>query len=173
VKGGRNPYFGEEEICFWITEDSWVNNMILRLFDEDIGSDDFIGEGQFSVLTPMRNLGQSDNVVQLINNGKSAGEVLLKVQFYPAAKLSITCIKGRKLRDVDSVGRQDPYIKLTLEGVSIKSVMQTKTDTDGGTEPEWNETFLFDVVDQFTLMVECWDQDTMGDDDLIGLFIYV
>ncbi len=45
-KGGRNPYFGEEEICFWITAESWVQDMMLRLYDEDVGSDDFIGEGR-------------------------------------------------------------------------------------------------------------------------------
>ncbi|RHY21456.1 hypothetical protein DYB32_009809 [Aphanomyces invadans] len=59
-------------------------------------------------------------------------------------------------------------MKVTLEGACIKSVMRTEIDTDGGKEPEWNQEFEFDVVDQFTMMVECWDHDGMGDDDMIG-----
>ncbi|EQC31150.1 hypothetical protein SDRG_11078 [Saprolegnia diclina VS20] len=167
-KGGTNPYFGEEEICFWITADSWVHDVIVRCYDEDVGSDDFIGESALSVLEPMRTLGVHDVVLPLLNSGKSAGEILMKIQFYPAGRLSLNCIAGRRLRDVDSVGQQDPYVKMTLEGVGIKTVVRTEIDMDGGVEPEWNQRFEFDVVDQFTLAVECWDHDGLGEDDLIG-----
>ncbi|TYZ61445.1 hypothetical protein PybrP1_011963 [[Pythium] brassicae (nom. inval.)] len=168
-KGGRNPYFGEEELLFWVTEDLWVNRMQLSLFDEDIGSDDLIGSAQFSVLHFMETLGPQEHVIAIKNNGQSAGDVLLKIEFFPAGTLSIVCLAGKQLRSVDAIGRQDPYVKFTAEGRSTKIVMKTKTDTDGGREPEWeNERFTFQVVDQYNILVEVWDEDSVGDDDLIG-----
>jgi hypothetical protein len=82
--------------------------------------------------------------------------------------MTIRCIGGSQLRSVDVIGRQDPYLKLTLEGNSTQVIKKTKTDTGGGIKPEWDETFTFDVVDQFSIQVECWDEDSIGNDDLIG-----
>lgn len=168
-KGGRNPYFGEEELLFWITEDLWVHNMHLSLFDEDIGSDDLIGDAQFSVLHFMERLGPQEHVIALKNKGQNAGDVLVKIEFFPAGTLTIRCLAAKQLRSVDAIGRQDPYVKFTLEGRATKMIMKTKTDTDGGREPEWeNEVFQFQVVDQYNILVEVWDEDSVGNDDLIG-----
>lgn len=168
-KGGRNPYFGEEELLFWITEDLWTNKMQLSLFDEDIGSDDLIGDAQFSVLHFMEYLGAQEHVIGIKNKGQSAGDVLLKFEFFPAGQLTIKCLAGKQLRSVDAIGRQDPYVKFTLEGRATKMITKTKTDTDGGREPEWdNEVFEFQVVDQYNIVVEVWDEDSVGNDDLIG-----
>lgn len=168
-KGGRNPYFGEEEVVFWITEDLWTHRMQLALFDEDIGSDDLIGDATFSVLHFMEKLGSQEHVIALKNSGHNAGEVVVKVEFFPAGDLTVRCVAARQLRSVDAIGRQDPYVKLTLEGRATKSVMKTKTDTDGGREPEWEDApFAFQVVDQYNMLVEVWDEDLVGDDDLIG-----
>ena len=43
------------------------------------------------------------------NKGKQTGEVELMFTFFPAGKLTITCIQGRRLIDTDTVGSQDPY----------------------------------------------------------------
>lgn len=168
-KGGRNPYFGEEELLFWITEDLWVNHFHLRVFDEDIGSDDLIGETQFSVLHFMEKFGPQEHAIMLKNSGQNAGEILMKIEFFPAGILTIRCIAGKELRSVDAIGRQDPYVKITVEGRATKIVMKTKTDTDGGREPEWeNEEFRFQIVDQYNMQVEIWDEDSVGEDDLVG-----
>ena len=42
-KGGRNPYFREEELLFWVSKDNWHNELGIQCFDEDVGSDDIIG----------------------------------------------------------------------------------------------------------------------------------
>jgi len=49
-----------------------------------------------------------------------------------------------------------------------KTKIRTKTDSDGGTEPQWDEILEIPIVDQYNLMVECWDADALGKDDLIG-----
>ena len=170
LKGGKNPYFGEEEYLFWITEDNWVTPLKLSCYDEDIGSDDLIGTTHFSVLEFMQETGRSEHVLSLLNNKKAAGDVHLKLEFFPSGKLQFNCISGRDLRDVDSVGQQDPYLKFILEGGCTKSTKRTKVHNDGGTTPNWSEKINFDVVDQFNITIECWDADTVGDDDLIGKF---
>ncbi|KAJ0396085.1 hypothetical protein ATCC90586_003497 [Pythium insidiosum] len=168
-KGGRNPYFGEEELLFWITEDLWVERMRLSVFDEDIGSDDLIGDATFSVLHFMERLGPQDHVIPIKNSGQNAGDVAVKIEFFPAGMMTIQCHAARQLRSVDAIGRQDPYTKITLEGKATKSIKKTKTDTDGGREPEWeNEIFTFEIVDQYNMIVEVWDEDSVGNDDLIG-----
>ncbi|TMW66507.1 hypothetical protein Poli38472_004272 [Pythium oligandrum] len=168
-KGGRNPYFGEEELLFWITEDLWVNKMQLSVFDEDTGSDDLIGEAQFSVLHFMESLQSEEHAIPLKNSGQKAGDVVMRVTFYPAGILTLHCHAARQLRSVDAIGRQDPYVKITVEGKATKAIKKTKTDTDGGREPEWeNEVFTFEVVDQYNMTVEVWDEDSVGNDDLIG-----
>ncbi|KAJ8561662.1 hypothetical protein ON010_g8022 [Phytophthora cinnamomi] len=168
-KGGRNPYFGEEELLFWFHDDHWTQPMTLRVFDEDIGSDDLIGDAKFSVLHFMAQRGAQEHAIPLRNKGSPAGEVLMRIEFLPAGVLTVTCHSAKQLRSVDAIGRQDPYVKLTLDGRATQMVRKTKTDTDGGSEPEWGgEVFRFDVVDQYNLQVEVWDEDSVGADDLIG-----
>uniref|UniRef100_H3HB88 Uncharacterized protein n=1 Tax=Phytophthora ramorum TaxID=164328 RepID=H3HB88_PHYRM len=168
-RGGRNPYFGEEELLFWFGDDVWTQQMTLRVFDEDIGSDDLIGDAKFSVLHFMAHSGAQEHAISLRNKGSPAGDVLLRIEFFPAGVLTVTCHAAKQLRSVDAIGRQDPYVKLTLDGRATQMVRKTKTDTDGGSEPEWSgEPFHFDVVDQYSLQVEIWDEDSVGADDLIG-----
>ncbi|KAF4135347.1 EF-hand domain pair [Phytophthora infestans] len=168
-RGGRNPYFGEEELLFWFGDDLWTQQMALRVFDEDIGNDDLIGDAKFSVLHFMAHRGAQEHAIPLRNKGSPAGEVLMRIEFFPAGILTVTCHAARQLRSVDAIGRQDPYVKLTLDGRAAQMVRKTKTDTDGGSEPEWEgEISCFDVVDQYNLQVEVWDEDSVGDDDLIG-----
>jgi hypothetical protein len=83
----------------------------------------------------------------------AAGRVRLGVQFFPAGVLTVGVIEARKLPDRDSVGRQDPYVVLTLDGECRSFRQQTKVDTDGGRDPVWNQVFQFDVVDHFILKV--------------------
>ncbi|KAG3019016.1 hypothetical protein JG687_00005391 [Phytophthora cactorum] len=168
-RGGRNPYFGEEELLFWFGDDLWTQQMALRVFDEDIGSDDLIGDAKFSVLHFMAHRGAQEHVIPLRNKGSPAGEVLMRIEFFPAGLLTVTCHAAKQLRSVDAIGRQDPYVKLILDGRATQMVRKTKTDTEGGSEPEWEgEVFRFDVVDQYNLQVEIWDEDSVGADDLIG-----
>ncbi len=98
-------------------------------------------------------------------------------------------MEARKLPDKDSIGRQDPYVVFTLDGECRSFRQSTKVDTDGGTEPVWNQVFQFDVVDHYILkvgglpfatarrlrsrssvrlQVEIFDKDLLDKDDLIG-----
>lgn len=170
--GGQNPYFKEEQILVWVDRTSWVHNVQLHVFDEDVGNDDLIGQCDFSLL-PYMTTHPDEAKEQLYeltnpNHNKSHGELLMKVQFLPAGVLTVKCIAGKNLRETDGIGRQDPYVVFGSEGQAVKVTKKTKVDTDGGTAPQWNETLTMDIVDQYTLNIECFDHDMLSKDDLIG-----
>jgi Ca2+-dependent lipid-binding protein len=41
--GGSRPYFAEEEVIMWLDNESWVNNLQIDMFDEDMGPNKPIG----------------------------------------------------------------------------------------------------------------------------------
>jgi Ca2+-dependent lipid-binding protein len=96
-KGGTNPYFNEEECEFWIGKEQWTNPLVFSCFDEDIGSDDLIGGRRFSLLPLFCRKEPMHDWFEITNKGKKAGEVQMKLQFFPAGQLKITCHAGRNL----------------------------------------------------------------------------
>lgn len=56
------------------------------------------------------------------------------------------------LKDVQWFGRQDPYCRVIIGHQEFKS----RTATDGGKTPVWNETFRFNVINEnsFSLVVK-------------------
>jgi hypothetical protein len=68
----------------------------------------------------------------------------------------------------ESLQRMDPYVCLTLEGKAVKVVKRTPADKDGGTDPVWQSAVSFEVVDQYQLDVEVYNQSAAGKDVLLG-----
>ena len=168
-KGGRNPWFDEEVVDVWIDQENWTEDLVFRCFDEDMASDDLIGQCRFSLIPYLSSFEASEIWVQLISGkGKAAGEVRLGIQFFPAGHLTVRVERGRKLADTDLIGKQDPYVIMTLDGEVRSFRRQTKVDTDGGTEPVWDETFHFDIVDHYQLDFDVMDRDLASEDDVIG-----
>lgn len=81
-----------------------------------------------------------------------------------AGQMSFTLEFAKDLKDQDLFGRMDPYCVLTVAGQRFR----TRTHTDGGKNPVWNQTFTFNVINENTANVEIFDSDTMGRDDRIG-----
>ena len=94
-------------------------------------------------------------------------QVLL--EFLPARRgmLVVTSVEGRNLKNMEMIGKQDPYCKFTLGKTECKG----KTVKKGGTDPYFNEEeFEFWIgEDGWTneLVFACYDED-VGSDDLIG-----
>jgi hypothetical protein len=56
-------------------------------------------------------------------------------------RLTITVHRGTDVKDVQLVGKQDPYCKVKLGNEKFK----TKVADDGGREPKWEQSFLFNL----------------------------
>lgn len=60
------------------------------------------------------------------------------------------------------------YVQFRMDHNAIKQHRQTKVDTDGGTEPRWDEVIIMDIVHQHDMEIECLDKDSMTKGDTIG-----
>lgn len=82
-----------------------------------------------------------------------------------AGELHFTLEYARNLKDEDWFGRQDPYCVVKCGGQSYRS----RTQVDGGKNPVFAETFRFNIINENTVEVTVYDEDTLVRDDLIGL----
>ena len=77
--------------------------------------------------------------------------------------LKITVINARLERDVEVVGKMDPYVVIA----NGKNKVKTTTKDDAGQVPEWNETFEIDIKDTKKLLeITVRDSQTFTDRDI-------
>jgi Ca2+-dependent lipid-binding protein len=60
--------------------------------------------------------------------------------------------------------QQDPACVVTCGSQKVRS----KTHTDGGKNPVWNQTFRFNVINENDITLTVVEDDVIGRDDLIG-----
>ncbi|KAK1369640.1 C2 domain-containing protein [Heracleum sosnowskyi] len=79
--------------------------------------------------------------------------------------LEVTVVGCNKLKDTEWFSRQDPYV--CLEYGSSK--FRTRTCTDGGKNPTFQEKFVFTLIEGLReLNVVVWNSNTLTYDDFIG-----
>lgn len=182
-KGGRDPYFAEEEVIMWVDTESWVKDLRVSVCDQEIGETNPIGYTDVCLLSFMdqRPSAAKEEAYELFyQKDKNSGEELaqgtlnMKVAYMPAGKLEMTIVRGKSLLPVgfkpgseESV-RIDPYLAFTLNSQAAKMSKRCPVDKDGGSDPVWDSVVNFDVVDQYLMDVACYSQNIQGQDELIG-----
>ncbi|CAN0846364.1 Elicitor-responsive protein 3 [Linum grandiflorum] len=79
--------------------------------------------------------------------------------------LEVTVVGCTKLKDTEWISRQDPYV--CVEYGNSKS--RTRTCTDGGKNPTFQEKFVFTLIEGLReLDVVVWNSNTLKFDDFIG-----
>ncbi|KAJ3689293.1 hypothetical protein LUZ61_018457 [Rhynchospora tenuis] len=79
--------------------------------------------------------------------------------------LQVLLVSAKKLHNSEFFGKMDPYAILKCRSHEQKSSIAT----DAGSEPEWNESFVFTVTDDTTeLFVKLMDKDNFTADDFLG-----
>ncbi|BAF16208.1 elicitor-responsive protein 3-like [Oryza sativa Japonica Group] len=80
-------------------------------------------------------------------------------------KLEVLLVCAKGLEDTDFLNDMDPYVILTCRTQEQKSSVAK----GAGSEPEWNETFVFTVSDDVPqLNVKIMDSDAFSADDFVG-----
>lgn len=83
-------------------------------------------------------------------------------------KLEVLLISAKGLDDSDVFDKMDPYVILTWRSNEQKSTVKK----GAGSEPEWNETFVFRVSGSADnspeLSVKIMDSDAFSADDIVG-----
>eukprot|EP00898_Chlorokybus_atmophyticus_P001825 jgi/Chlat1/2643/Chrsp178S02481 len=79
----------------------------------------------------------------------------------PAGTLEVTLHSANGLKDTETLGRQDPYAIVALN----KTRFRTRTATDQGTRPVWNEKFTFQVTEGVhEVVVDIYNANILNDD---------
>ncbi|KAF7848692.1 hypothetical protein BT93_L1728 [Corymbia citriodora subsp. variegata] len=83
----------------------------------------------------------------------------------PQGQLEVLLVGAKGLENTDFLSNMDPYVILTCRTQEKKSSVASGK----GTEPEWNETFLFTVSDGVSeLRLKLMDSDNFSSDDVVG-----
>lgn len=82
----------------------------------------------------------------------------------PPGSLEVTVLQAEGLHDVETFGRQDPYCVVVCGAQKFR----TKTATDGGTNPRFNERLTMNIGNEQELNVQIMDSNTLMSDSLIG-----
>ncbi|KAJ6424352.1 hypothetical protein OIU84_025194 [Salix udensis] len=79
--------------------------------------------------------------------------------------LEITVVGGTRLKDTEWFSRQDPYVCVEYGGKKFR----TRTCTDGGKNPTFQEKFVFTLIEGLREMtVAVWNSNTLTYDNFIG-----
>ncbi|EFJ42719.1 hypothetical protein VOLCADRAFT_97168 [Volvox carteri f. nagariensis] len=79
-----------------------------------------------------------------------------------AGEMAVTVEFAKDLKDKDFFGKQDPYCIVKVGTQQYR----TRTATDGGKRPVWNETFRFNVLNENDAELVIKDEDVGHDDNL-------
>ncbi|KAL9273310.1 Elicitor-responsive protein 3-like protein [Drosera capensis] len=80
-------------------------------------------------------------------------------------KLEVLLVSAKGLENTDFLSSMDPYAVLSVRSQEQKSSVAT----DNGSEPEWNETFIFTISgDAPELIIKLMDKDNFSADDFVG-----
>ncbi|XP_007219498.2 glycine-rich cell wall structural protein 2 [Prunus persica] len=83
----------------------------------------------------------------------------------PHGTLEVLLVSAKGLHNNDFLADMDPYVILTVRTQDKKSTILSGQ----GSEPEWNETFSFNVSDEVDeLRLKIMDKDSFSADDFVG-----
>ncbi|CAL2260106.1 unnamed protein product [Prunus armeniaca] len=83
----------------------------------------------------------------------------------PRGTLEVNLVNAKGLKNTEVFGKMDPYVVITCKKQQKKSTVATAM----GSNPEWNESFVFGVSDDVNeLHVMIMDKDTGSKDDFVG-----
>ncbi|BAT97812.1 hypothetical protein VIGAN_09137100 [Vigna angularis var. angularis] len=91
---------------------------------------------------------------------------LSELELKPQGKLSVTVVKATALKNMEMIGKSDPYVV-----VHIRPLFKYKTKVvDNNLNPTWNERFELIAEDKETqsLILEVFDKD-IGQDKRLGI----
>lgn len=103
-------------------------------------------------------------------NTSTSGTIAFEAKFFESSSINIKIGKAKSLLEMDTSRQQtNPYVVIRSEGRAACPTFRSITVRDGGLHPVWDEEVKLIVVDQYQLIVECYDDDLVSDShELIG-----
>lgn len=149
--------------------------------DRDIATDPILGTYQIKVDDMLQLMEKGQEWYQLA--GVKSGRAKLMLQWKPVALKGITgssggyitpvgvmrihCQNARDLRNMETMGKSDPYVRLLLSGVERARTVTFQNNLN----PDWDEVHYVPVHStREKLTLEVMDQENLGKDRSLGLF---
>ncbi|KAH8815077.1 C2 domain-containing protein [Xylogone sp. PMI_703] len=180
LKRTNNPIWdnGSKEIL--ITDRKKAKFGVVIKDDRDLSTDPILGTYQLKL----------DDMLQLMDKGQEwynlagakTGRVKLMLQWKPVALTGIGSgtggyvtpigvmrlhfINARDLRNLETLGKSDPYVRVLLSGVEKGRTVTFQSNLN----PDWDEVIYVPVHNtRERLILEVMDQETMNSDRSLGL----
>jgi len=168
IDNNQNPVW-HFTTTFKIHNDDADKNILVQLYDDDIGKDDFLGEHSLDIQDVL----QSGNVInKTVDLQKcKTGKLVYSYKFVPSyqinnkiGELSLIIHGANKLEKKNKLKKADPYVVSILGDKSDKSPTLSNTSN-----PKWEHKIHFDVLESspLVLALEVYDDD-IGKDPKIG-----
>mmetsp|Transcript_25825 Transcript_25825/g.40429 ORF Transcript_25825/g.40429 Transcript_25825/m.40429 type:complete len:564 (-) Transcript_25825:61-1752(-) len=182
LKNEKNPDFTTKIDCdYFFEKKQFLEFMVVDVDDPkkiDNKTTDFIGKVHCKVAEILGSKKQTmTRKLEGTKEGKNVGSISVFAEELKGRKTDVLKIqmKGNKLANKDGMfGKSDPYLifRRKQENGEMIQVLRSKT-IDNNLDPDWEELLL--NLTQFCLgnldapiVIECWDEDSMSKDDMIG-----
>ncbi|XP_060765858.1 synaptotagmin VIII [Neoarius graeffei] len=172
-----NPVFNEHFKYQISQKDLSESTLVMQVYDFNrFSKHDVIGELRMElcavdwnhVIEEWRDLSAPSKHEQ-----EHLGEICFSLRYVPtASKLTVVILEAKNLKQMDSGGASDPYVKIQLI-LDKKKWKKKRTSVKKQTlNPYFNESFTFDVsfdqIQRVQLVVSVWDHDKVSRNDAIG-----
>lgn len=180
LKRTNNPIWDNGSKEFLVTDRKAARLGVVIKDDRDISSDPILGTYQIKL----------DDMMQLMEKGQEwynlagaqTGRAKLMIQWKPVTLKGVSGgtggyitpigvmrvhLKGaRDLRNLETVGKSDPYVRIMLSGIEKGKTMTFQNNLN----PEWDEVIYVPVhTTREKLTLEVMDQENLGKDRPLGL----
>jgi Ca2+-dependent lipid-binding protein len=179
LKRTNNPIFPDPSKEVLITDRKTARFGVMIKDDRDLSTDPIIGKYQIKLTDLMRMMDKGQEWFHL--QGAKTGRVKLKVDWKPVALkgivgtagyvnpigvLRIHIMNARDLRNVETMGKSDPYVRLLLSGIEKRRTVTWNNNLN----PDWNEIFYIPVHSaREKIALEVMDEENLGKDRSLGL----
>ena len=187
--GGCDPSWNQALKFNFSDEDGWKggDEVNFEIYDKDTLTDSRIGTAAMCIA----DLASFDQWIDVVSDGQRKGKLRIGASYNKTEKVLreaskmkamrsnrkigpgslIICVeKAWDLIKCDLLGKQDPFVVLTINGVD----KQTSVKDGAGEAAEWQETLKFDIDEQGVflsdaVLIQVLDKDVVGK-DLIGQY---
>ncbi|KAK4164216.1 C2 domain-containing protein [Cladorrhinum sp. PSN259] len=180
VKRTNNPVWDDGSKEILVTDKKNAKLGVVIKDDRDIAGDQVVGNYQIKLEDMLEYMAKGQDWYNLA--GAKTGRVKMLAQWRPVAiagiasgtggymtpigVLRIHFKHGRNLRNVEALGKSDPYARVVMSGIEKARTVTFKNNLN----PDWDEVLYIPVHSaRERLQLEVMDSETVGKDRSLGL----
>ncbi|CAL5869238.1 uncharacterized protein PFLUO_LOCUS3466 [Penicillium psychrofluorescens] len=178
LKRTNNPIFQDNAKEFLVTDSKAARLGVIIKDDRDLMTDPIIGRYQIKMNDMKKMMERGQQWFHL--HGVKGGRVKMMLQWKPVALTGIAGTAGyidpigvmrfhfksaTNLRNLEAVGKSDPYARVLLSGVTRGRTVTFRSNLD----PEWDEVVYIPIRSaREKLTLEVMDEESMNKDRTLG-----